>query len=168
MARPGQTVISPPVGQTLTFVQTRETTDGKLLEIEATLEPGSRIPDHVHLHQEERFFGSEGETTFWVRGRRTILAPGDELVIPARTRHRVRNESGEPVRVRAQLRPALRSEELFEALFELGAAGKVNRFGAPSPRRTAKLMRAHRDDFFYLGRIPPALQRAVLLPLALP
>ena len=168
MARPGQTIVSPPIGQAITFLQTRDTTGGELLEMEATLEAGSRIPDHVHLHQEERFLGLEGETTFWIGGRRTVLREGAELTIPARTRHRVRNESGAPVRVRAQLRPALRAEELFEALFALGAAGKVNRLGAPSPRRTARLLREHRDDFFYLGRVPPAVQRAVLLPLALP
>lgn len=168
MARPGQTLVSPPIGQSLTFRQTRATTGGELLELEATLAPGSRIPDHVHLHQEERFAGLEGSLTFWVRGRRTVLEPGGELVIPPRTRHRVRNESPAPVRVRAQLRPALRTEELFEALFALGAAGQVNRLGAPSPRRTARLMREHRDDFFYLSRVPPAVQRALLLPLALP
>lgn len=168
MARPGQTITSPPTGQTLTFLRTRETTGGDLLELEVALSSGSRIPDHVHLHQEERFHGLEGSATFWIEGRRTVLGPGETLVIPPRTRHRARNESGAPVRVRAQLRPALRSEELFEALFELGARGKVNRLGAPSPRRTARLMRAHRDDFFYLGRIPPRLQRAIMLPLALP
>lgn len=168
MARPGQTIVSPPIGQSLTFLETRESTGGARLSVEATLAAGSRIPDHVHLHQEERFAGLEGEVTFWVRGRRTVLEPGMELVIPPRTRHRVRNQSGEPARVRATLSPALRSEELFEALFALGAAGKVNRLGAPSPRRTARLLREHRDDFFYLARVPPALQRAILLPLALP
>ena len=168
MARPGQTITSPPIGQTITFLATRETTGGERLEMEAVLQSGSRIPDHVHLHQEERFIGVEGEVTFWVRGERSVLRPGTRLTIPPRTRHRVRNESGAPARVRAELRPALRTEELFEALFALGAAGKVNRLGAPSPRRTARLLRDHRDDFFYLGRVPPVLQRAMLLPLARP
>src|SRR5687768_6922778 len=99
MARPGQTIVSPPIGQGITFLRTRDTTGGELLEMEARLEAGSRIPDHVHLHQEERFVGIEGEVTFWIRGRRTVLSPGDELTIPARTRHRVRNESGGPARV---------------------------------------------------------------------
>lgn len=167
MARSGQTIASPPIGQEITFLRTAADTGGELLELEARMEPGSRIPEHVHLHQEERFLVLEGRASFWVRGRKVVCEPGEELAIPARMRHRFRNEGEEPVRVRAQLRPALRAEEVFEALFTLGARGRVNRFGAPSPRQTARLLRHHRDDFFYLARIPPALQRGLLLPLSL-
>jgi quercetin dioxygenase-like cupin family protein len=165
MAQPGQSIASPPVGQVITFLETRESTGGELLEFEAVLDPGSRIPDHVHLHQEESWEGLEGEGTFWVRGQRTVLRPGGELTLAPGIRHRFRNESGAPTRVRVRLRPALRTEELFEALFELGRQGRTNRYGAPSPRQTARLLREHRDDFFYLSRIPPALQRAALAPL---
>jgi mannose-6-phosphate isomerase-like protein (cupin superfamily) len=168
MARSGQTIASPPIGQQITFLRTASDTGGELLELEASMEPGSRIPEHVHLHQEERFEVLEGTASFWVRGQQLLRGPGEELVIPPRTRHRFRNDGDVTVRVRAQLRPALRAEDVFEALFTLGAQGRVNRFGAPSPRRTARLLREHRDDFFYLARIPPALQRALLLPLALP
>jgi len=57
------------------------------------------------------------------------------------------------------MQPALRAEEVFERLFSLGAAGKVNRLGAPSPRETARLVREFRDEFFYLSPIPVAVQR---------
>ena len=167
MARQGQTIASPKVGQEITFLRTAADTDGELLELEARLDPGSRIIEHVHLHQDERFEVLEGSASFWVGGRKIVRGPGEEVEISAGTRHRVRNEGAEPLRVRAQMRPALRAEELFEAIYTLGSQGRVNRLGAPSPRQTARLMRDHRDDFFYLSRIPPAVQRAFLLPFSL-
>jgi mannose-6-phosphate isomerase-like protein (cupin superfamily) len=167
MARQGETIASPKIGQEITFLRTAQDTDGELLELEARLDPGSRIIEHVHLHQDERFEVLEGRLSFWVAGEKVVRGPGEQVEIPARTRHRVRNEGAEPVRARAQLRPALRAEDVFEAFFTLGSQGKVNRFGAPSPRQTARLARRHPDDFFYLARIPPGIQRAFLLPFSL-
>ena len=166
MATTGQTIRSPKIGQEITFLRTAADTDGELLELEALLEPGSRIIEHVHLHQSERFEVLDGRASFWVAGAKATRGPGEDLEIPAGTRHRVRNEGPEPLRVRAQLRPALRAEDVFEAFFTLGAQGRVNRFGAPSPRQTARVLRAHRDDFFYLARIPPGIQRAFVLPFS--
>jgi hypothetical protein len=57
------------------------------------------------------------------------------------------------------MRPALRTEDLFERLFGLGAQGRVNRFGAPDPLTTARLIREFRAEFFYLATIPVVLQR---------
>jgi mannose-6-phosphate isomerase-like protein (cupin superfamily) len=167
MARSGQTLASPPIGQEITFLRTAADTNGELLELEARLDPGSRIIEHVHLRQDERFVVLEGRASFWVDGRKVVRETDEELEIAAGTRHRVRNEEDAPLRVRAQLRPALDAEDVFETLFTLGAEGRVNRFGAPSPRQTARLLRRHRDDFFYLSRIPPALQRGLLRPLGL-
>jgi hypothetical protein len=61
--------------------------------------------------------------------------------------------------VRATLRPALRTEELFERLFSLGARGKVNKLGAPNPLTTSRLIREFREEFFYLAAVPVWLQR---------
>jgi hypothetical protein len=41
----------------------------------------------------------------------------------------------------------------------LGAQGKVNRLGAPSPLATAALIREFREEFFYLAGVPVSLQR---------
>ena len=166
MAQSGQSITSPKVGQQITFLRTAADTDGELLELEAVLEPNSRIIEHVHLQQDERFEVLEGSGSWWIGGRKVVRGPGEHVEIPAGQRHRVRNEGEEPLRVRAQLRPALGAEDIFEAIYTLGAQGRVNRFGAPSPRQTARLMRRHRDDFFYLSRIPPAIQRAFLRPFS--
>ena len=57
------------------------------------------------------------------------------------------------------MRPAMRTEELFERLFRLGAQGKVNKLGAPAPFTTMQLIRHFRTEFFYLAGVPVWLQR---------
>lgn len=159
MAAAGLTLESPKIGQAITFLRTWKDTDGAELVIEALMRPGAFMPPHVHIHQEERFDVLEGVGTFRVKGRKVTAGPGDEVFIPAGTAHRFRNRSDYNVRVRATLRPALRTEDLFERLFRLGSQGRVNRLGAPRPWVTAALIREFRDEFFYLAHIPVTLQR---------
>lgn len=155
----GLTIESPNIGQTITFLATADDTDGAALVIEAHMRPGAFMPAHRHLHQDETFELLAGTGTFSVAGKRITAAAGERVHIPAGVAHRFRNRSAEDVRLRATLRPALRTEELFERLFRLGAGGKVNRLGAPNPFTTAKLIREFRDEFFYLAAVPVTLQR---------
>ncbi|HUZ28259.1 MAG TPA: hypothetical protein VMU90_03405, partial [Solirubrobacteraceae bacterium] len=83
----------------------------------------------------------------------------EHVCISAGVAHRFRNASPDDVQVRATLRPAMRTEELFEQLFHLGAQGKVNKLGAPSPLTTMRLIRQFRAEFFYLATVPVWLQR---------
>ena len=159
MAEAGLTLVSPKIGQTITFVRTSKDTDGAELVIEALMRPGAFMPPHVHLHQEERFDVLEGVGTFRVKRRQVTAGPGGEVFIPAGTAHRFRNRSDADVRIRATLRPALRTEDLFERLFRLGSEGRVNRLGAPRPWVTAALIREFHDEFFYLAGVPVGLQR---------
>jgi quercetin dioxygenase-like cupin family protein len=159
MTATGLTLESHPIGQTITFVRTADDTEGAELVLEALMRPGAFMPSHRHLHQEESFDVLAGVGTFTVGGKRTAAGPGEGVRIPPGAVHRFRNESDDDVRVRATIRPALRSEELFEALFRLGADGKVNKLGAPGPVALARLIREFRDEFFYLAAIPVSVQR---------
>jgi quercetin dioxygenase-like cupin family protein len=165
--RSGDTIASPPVRQSFTFLATAEETGGEVLRFDARLGPGSFMPPHVHRRQEERFDVLEGEGEFLVGRRRRRVGPGDTLTVPARRAHAFRTLGGS-ARLIAELRPALDTEELFAALFALGRAGRVNRFGAPGPRKVATLMHRHPDAFFFLPVIPPAAQLALARPLAAP
>ena len=138
-----RTLTSPPIGQALTFLATAAQNEGELLRFEARLAPGSVIPQHVHLAQEERFEVLDGEGTWYVGARRVPAGPGATLAVPARRGHAFRNTGDRELRVIAELRPALDTEAVFEALFALGAAGRVNRLGAPAPSTTAALMLRH-------------------------
>jgi quercetin dioxygenase-like cupin family protein len=159
MTATGLTLQSPKIGQTITFLETAEDTGGEALVIEAVMRPGAFMPPHRHLHQEETFEVLEGTGTFTVSGRKIVLEPGERVRIPAGVAHRFRNATTDDVRVRATLRPALRTEELFEQLFRLGAHGKVNKLGAPNPLATMRLIREFRSEFFYLAGVPVSLQR---------
>jgi quercetin dioxygenase-like cupin family protein len=159
MTASGLTIESPKIGQTITFLRTAQDTAGEELVIQARMRPGAFMPPHRHLHQEEMFEVLEGTGTFTVSGRKIVAAPGERVRIAAGVAHRFRNATNEDVQVRATLRPALRTEELFEQLFQLGARDKVNRLGAPGPLTTMRLIREFRAEFFYLAGVPVRLQR---------
>jgi mannose-6-phosphate isomerase-like protein (cupin superfamily) len=159
MTRTGLTLESPPIGQRITFVQTAADTGGEELRLEAVLAPGSFVPPHVHVSQEEAFEVHSGTATFSIAGREVVAGPGERLVVAPRVAHRFRNRSAADVRLTATIRPALRVEDLFERLFRLGAENRVNRLGAPNPLITAALVREFREEFFYLPWIPVAIQR---------
>lgn len=159
MTSTGLTIESPNIGQTITFLATAHDTAGAELVIEACMRPGAFMPPHRHLRQEETFDVLAGTGTFTVAGERIVAGADESVRIPTGVAHRFRNRSLEDVRVRATLRPALRTEELFERLFQLGAQGKVNKLGAPDLRTTAWLIREFREEFFYLAAVPVALQR---------
>ena len=162
----GETITSPPTGQTLTFLATAQETAGALLRIEARFEAGAFIPPHVHRAQEERFEVRDGGGEFFVGRRRRRVGPGDTLTIAAGRAHAFRTTGGCGARLIAELRPALDAEEVFAKLFALGRAGKVNRLGAPSVRTTAKLMHQHPAAFFFLPLLPATAQLALTRPFA--
>jgi mannose-6-phosphate isomerase-like protein (cupin superfamily) len=159
MSTTGTTIESPRIGQTITFIRTAEDTAGAELVLEARMRPGAFMPPHVHLHQEEHFQVLCGTGTFVVAGRKILAGPGEEVHVGAGVGHRFRNGTQSDVRIRGTLRPALRTEDLFERLFRLGAAARVNKLGAPRPWTTAALIREFREEFFYLAGVPIALQR---------
>lgn len=159
VATGGLTIESPKIGQQITFIRTARDTDSAELVIEARMRRGAFMPPHRHLHQEETFDVLEGTGTFTVAGRRVVARAGEQVKVPPGVSHRFRNRTDGDVRIRATLRPALRTEELFERLFALGAQGKVNKLGAPNPITTARLIREFRDEFFYLAGVPVAVQR---------
>jgi mannose-6-phosphate isomerase-like protein (cupin superfamily) len=153
MSTTGTTLESPRIGQTITFIRTAAGTAGAEVVIEARMRPGAFIPPHVHLLQEENFEVLDGTGTFRVAGKTILAGPGEhvDVDVGARVGHRFRNASATDVHVRT-LRPALPTEDLFERLFRLGAAGRV-------PWTTAALIRGLREKFFYFAGVPIALQR---------
>ncbi len=159
MTATGLTLESPKIGQTITFLRTAHDTDGEELVIQARMRPGAFMPPHRHLRQEETFEVLAGTGTFTVSGRKIVAAAGEHVRIAAGVAHRLRNATTDDVQVRATLRPALRTEELFEQLFQLGAQGKVNKLGAPGPLTTMRLIREFRAEFFYLAGVPVWFQR---------
>ena len=160
---------NPRTGQRMRFLRTAADTGGALPRIE-TVNPPTAVAEPVHIHprQHSRAEVISGTLRFEVAGVQRRLGPGDAITIPAGTPHHFIND-GEADAVSIQeFQPALRTAELFDALFALAARGELNERGMPSLLRMAVLAPAFADEIRVVS--PPwPLQRAafaLLAPLA--
>lgn len=145
-------------GDRIVFLKTAADTRGALLEMEAHYRPHSPMPPaHFHPHQHERFEIVRGEYHASVGGEERTYRAGDVFDIPPGVPHWMHNISDEPGQLVWQIRPALRTEDMFRILFGLARDGKTNASGAPSLLQLAVIMRAYRDEFVVTSP-PPALQ----------
>jgi quercetin dioxygenase-like cupin family protein len=166
MAYTGQTIENPISGERITFRKTAADTDGEVLAFDLELSPDGNVPGmHVHPTQEERFEVIEGTMRFRRSGRKVIANPGDVVVVPPGVRHKFQNGGDEEARVRVEVRPALRMEQLFETAVDLAEEGRTNSKGMPKPLDLALFVDEFKDEVtgpFLQGW----LQRALLAPLA--
>ena len=138
MARAGEELVNPATGQRILFKQTAADTDGELLEMETWYRAGGvRAPAHYHPKQDERFEVLSGAVLCAIDGEERVLREGDVLKVPARTVHEFGGHPDEDAHVRWETRPALRTEEFFEAVFQ----------GGDTRMELAPIALAHRDEF---------------------
>jgi quercetin dioxygenase-like cupin family protein len=103
-------------GYVLRLVRTGAETGGELLEMEATYAgTGQLPPEHLHPSQVERFEVLEGTIRAIVDGTERLYGPGESIEVPAGTPHQMTAEG--PARTRWEVRPALRTAEFFERLY---------------------------------------------------
>jgi mannose-6-phosphate isomerase-like protein (cupin superfamily) len=166
MAYAGQTIENPVSGERITFRKTAADTDGELLAFDLELAPDGHVPGmHVHPVQEERFEVVEGTMSFKMGRKRITAGPGEVVVVPPGIRHKFANGGDSEARVRVEVRPALRMEELFETAVALAAEGRTTRKGMPKPLDLALFVREFEQEV--RGAFPPAvIQRLSLAPLA--
>ncbi len=123
-------------GEVLTVVRSTP----EELVLDATWSPGTPAPPpHLHPHQAEHFQMLEGELTVDLDGTMRVLSPGDTLDIPVATRHRMWNPSTALARATWTTTPALRTEELFRDLAEVGGR-------RANPVAAAAVLMRHRDE----------------------
>ncbi len=157
---------NPATMETYTFLQRARDTDGALLRLEWRAEPGGRVGEHVHPIQEERFEVRRGALTVSLEGRQTTYRVGDAVAVPPGKRHFFANHGSEPVTATLELRPALRMEEVFEALAGMAREGKTRADGLP---RNPVLLAVFADEYrneIRGARPPDLVQRIVVPPLA--
>jgi len=117
-----------------------------LLEVAAVWDP-SDAPVHPlahrHPHQDEHFVVHEGELTVRIDGVERVVAAGDVLDVPAGTTHAMWNAGAGPARATWQVRPALRTAEMWQTLGELrAAAGRM-----PTPEEGADFLQRYAPEF---------------------
>jgi quercetin dioxygenase-like cupin family protein len=169
MVTAGDSIENPVTGETMTFLLTGRETAGELLRIDMNVRPGGFVAgEHVHPHQEERFYVTGGQITLRVDGRECHHVEGEQITIPAGTPHVWWNSGPDDLRVVLEFRPAGRFAEFIETFFALARAGKTNRWGLPKNLLQLAVTFAEYRDVLFATRPPQVVQRllfAVLDPL---
>jgi quercetin dioxygenase-like cupin family protein len=79
--------------------------------------PGRRAAEHIHPGMTETWHVIEGTAGFRVDGVEVQGGPGTSVVAPAGRRHLAWNAGDDPVRLRIEMRPALRWREFTTRFF---------------------------------------------------
>jgi quercetin dioxygenase-like cupin family protein len=85
-------------GTRLSVLADQTNTGGRYDLVEGWFPPGCQTPLHRHTRYAEQIYVLEGEFTVWAGGRKAVLRPGDDLLIPAGTAHAVAASSDVPGR----------------------------------------------------------------------
>jgi mannose-6-phosphate isomerase-like protein (cupin superfamily) len=160
----GITIVSPQTGEQLTFLSTKDSSNGQLFRAELVVQPGSYVvKSHIHLLQEESFVVLEGRYG-WRIGKETGVAePGTTLVCPPGVPHSQWNAGDVPMRIYYEHRPALTSAEiLFETQFGLSRDGKLTASGNIPLLQAAVLLEQVGD--FIRPAFPPLWAQGLLFP----
>jgi quercetin dioxygenase-like cupin family protein len=150
-------------------------TGGRELQADLWLRPGAAVAGaHVHESFLERFQVVEGEVGFQVGGGERVARAGDAAIeVPAGVAHDWWNAGRGTAHVRvdveadpaAEGRPAARFVSMLEAMWSLGALGRVNAKGMPDPLWLGAIAREY-DDVIRFVRPPAFVQATLFAPLA--
>jgi quercetin dioxygenase-like cupin family protein len=167
MAQAGEGIGNPLTGERLTFLKTNRDTDGELLMIDWSLNPGGFLPGgaHVHPYQEERFEVISGTLGVRVGRHKYNLGAGGAATVPPGTLHGWWNEGDEGAHTVIEFRPALDTESLFETIYGLVRDGKTTKSGVPHPLQVIALLEDFRNELA-VPLLPLRLQRAITSALA--
>jgi mannose-6-phosphate isomerase-like protein (cupin superfamily) len=139
------------------------------LVVHTWLDPDGHLPEHFHPTLEEHWEVVEGTARVKLDGTWHELTPADGAVVVKRgMRHELRNDSGEPARLRTLVLPAGRLEEFLRESAQAAQDGLYDERNLPTGLRGAAWLSdfalRFRDETVVCSP-PPALQR-VVLPVA--
>ncbi len=145
---------------------------GRSFEVDLWLQPGAAVAGaHVHPSLIERFEVVEGDVTFLVGDAERPMRPGDGVAeVPVGVVHDWWNSGAGIARVRVEVEEAPgmpagtadRFVAMIEAIWSLGALGKVNEKGMPDPLWLAAIAHEYRDVIRFAS--PPGVVQATLFP----
>ena len=142
----------------------RDTDDGSL-RADYFAPPGAKVPEHVHVGQEESFEVVSGTLGVSVGGRELTLIPGQNAVGPPDVPHRWWNPGDEEAHFLVVLHPALHMETVFETWFGLARDGKTIGWLPKNPLQFAVLVHEVGGWFYYTG-VPKPVWKALFAPVA--
>ena len=160
-------VIHNPIsGERIVIRTSAAETGGQLLIFDLFLPPGGHVPArHAHPVQEERFTVMQGRMRFSFAGKTVLLNPGGSVVVPRGQAHWFGNPGPEPSLARVEVRPALRTQEFFEANEAIAHAGHFLRTRLPRLSDLAAVLLEYQPEVS-VPNVPAVLVRRILTPLA--
>jgi quercetin dioxygenase-like cupin family protein len=162
----GRVIRNPISGERIVIRQSGAETGGRLLVFDLFLPPGAHVPArHAHPIQEERFTVLAGRMHFSFGRRRIVACPGETVIVPVGKPHWFGNPGREVSQARVEVRPALRTEEFFEANERMSTAGHF--FGTRLPRLSdLALVLLEYQHEVSIPNVPAFVVRRFLAPLA--
>jgi len=167
MAKSGQMIENPIIGDRVIFRKTAQETNGEALEFEMFIKPGAAGPPlHIHPNSEERFTVLEGNLDAIVDGNNWSFGKSETFCVPAGAPHTWWNSGESEARVMVQFSPASRMETFLETLYGLAKDGKVDSNGMPGFLQLAVIS----SDYFDVNHLasPPLALQKVLFGLLRP
>lgn len=154
-------------GSRLIIRKSSRSTNGELLEMEATYPPQSPQPPlHYHPNQEEHFEVLRGTFRTHVGGVEKVYDTGETFVVPQNTPHWMCNISDEEGALLWQVRPALKTQSFFETMWGLEADGLTFDDGTPPLLHLAVILREYDKEF--RASSPPYWVQRILFSIMAP
>jgi len=144
------------------------TRDGDNMVVDTWLEPGGKLPPHLHPVQEEYWSVVEGEVEILAGDVKRIFRPADgEVPVPPGTPHGLRNRSDRIAHARCRVIPALHLEEFLTESAAAMQEGLVLRGDIPrglrGARWAARFLKRHRGETVMLW--PPRFVQSTMIAL---
>lgn len=144
MVSKGTQVTNVSNKQTIEFITTAKDSNGALLEMLSTWQPGAgKPPVHYHPVQKEYFQVIEGELTANIGGNIRTFNAGESFEIEPRVVHSMWNASGNNTKAEWKVMPALQTEDLLAD----GAALSQNKNTVVRIFKTIALLVKYRKEF---------------------
>lgn len=128
-----RTITNPVIKDKVTFVNTSEETNGKVTELDITLQPGGKNELHYHTSYSETFTAVDGRLGVQLSKKKTmILEPGESYTIDKGEVHAFFNPENRQITFKVELKPGHSGfEQALRILYGLGNEGLLNKKGLP-------------------------------------
>jgi quercetin dioxygenase-like cupin family protein len=138
------------------------------LIVDCWVEPGGRLPPHLHPCQEERWSVVDGTVGFRLGDREWAIGPPDgEIVVTQGTVHALTSIGDTEAHLRCVVVPALRLQEFLEESARAGSEGLFTPRGRPrglrGARWAARFLKRYRDETVFVS--PPAIAQRALIAM---
>lgn len=114
-----RTIVNPLSGETVTFLETAEESNGLQVVMQIEVAPGGGPLPHAHRHQTEVFEGLAGAVELQLGKRRIMLTPGVTATVHAGILHGFRNSTEVPATIRVTAMPPENIEWGLRATFHM-------------------------------------------------